>query len=131
MNIKEHISPVDVSIEIGKPGVYVFLSSSGLGKTFLANLLKTLEDPGIYIVTYDNRESIQRAMLEDIKRNKYELVFLDRYDMYASSEYNDVINDISRDTIVLVDAKNVDRLHVDKLNTVYFRRTGKELSMYA
>ena len=40
-----------------------------------------------------------------IKNKKYEVIMLDRYDLY-NGEYSDIIREFSKDTIVLMDCKS-------------------------
>ena len=77
MKIDKYLVTVDISLE---PGVYVLPDKSATGKTYLASLLKMYGGYGerVTSVTYSTAKDLDVAL----DPSKYDVVLLDRYDMY-------------------------------------------------
>ena len=65
------------------PGVYVFNSFSGTGKTVLASLLDKYRGYGERVASYTYRDYVKGLPISSIlDPDKYDLIVLDRYDLY-------------------------------------------------
>lgn len=109
----------DINIQLNN-GLYIFEGESATGKTRLFNELRNIqkyeqsERLKESIVTYTyNDYLLYNVTLEDIlkkyENEKLEVIILDRYDMYGSEEYIDSLVKISKDSIILVDCKSIDK----------------------
>lgn len=85
-------------------GVYVFDNESATGKTRLCNLLKKYRAFGepVAAYTYDDM-LIDIPITNVLVPGKFQLIMLDRYDMYAGNE--DLIQACGENAIVLIDCK--------------------------
>ncbi len=101
-----HIEKGPVSIHVNLDnGVYVFDAESGTGKTRLKCVLDNLMGIDDRIVTYTYNDKIRGFKLKDILiPEKYELILLDRYDLY-NGDCMDLIISCSENAIVLIDCK--------------------------
>lgn len=107
---------------IGVPGFYVFESESGIGKTYLANCLKSLsisKEPVVSITYADYFYGIPIESL--LKRIRPVLIMLDRFDLYRSDlKFLDTVLQYRELSIILCDCKhhaklktNFDFAHLD------------------
>lgn len=91
-------------------GIYVFDDVSAEGKTYLTNTLnkKAAVEP---VIGYTYLDYIKNGIRRDVCINRKVVVF-DRYDMYKG-EYIDLINELSKNSIVLIDCKDARALHLE------------------
>ena len=89
------------------PGVYVFNSFSGTGKTVLASLLDKYRGYGERVASYTYRDYVKGLPISSIlDPDKYDLIVLDRYDLYYGAG-EELLKVCARDKrcIVLIDCK--------------------------
>lgn len=99
---------IRVNIDISKNGVYVLGSESSSGKTYLAELCKSLNttyDSMFNVVSYiaGADESIYKQLID----RKCRICIVDRYDMFASDELSEELRLLGEDHIVLVGCKDI------------------------
>lgn len=101
------IDKYNVKIKINlESGIYVFDNESATGKTRLAKMLAEYQAYGEPVISYTYNDYLKGISLNNmIKNKKYEVIMLDRYDLY-NGEYSDIIREFSKDTIVLMDCKS-------------------------
>lgn len=105
MYIVNKYNPI-VEIRLGV-GLYQFNSQSSTGKTWLYNCLKDFSLAGENVVAYTYNDYLQNVSLLHLLKNKSpEVVLIDRYDMYLG-EFKDLILELSKTAIVLVDCKQM------------------------
>lgn len=95
---------VKIDIQLDK-GLYVFDSEAATGKTRLTKAIKRYMcyDAGVCAYTYNDKQCgipIENVLVP----KKYELIVVDRYDMYRDYGY-DLILECAKESIVLVDSK--------------------------
>ena len=96
---------VTINIEL-EPGIYVFDNQSATGKTRLAKLFSKYQAYGEPVASYTYNDKLKGLSLLDLlKNNKYEVILLDRYDLY-NGEYTDAIEKYSKEAVVLIDCKS-------------------------
>lgn len=87
-------------------GIYLFDSKSAMGKTRLAKELKKNAYYGENVISYTYNDFRFGYSLEDILVvGKYDLIMLDRYDMYKNYG-GELIKQCGKDSIVLLDCKS-------------------------
>jgi len=95
-----------ISISLNS-GIYVFDRESATGKTWLCNSLKELSSYGEPVDAYTYADFCKGLKLENIlKPHKYEVVLLDRYDLYKDLSHKKLFEDCFNNTVVLVDCKS-------------------------
>ena len=87
-------------------GVYVFDNESGIGKTYLADVINILNMEGFNGLYVNGKYRTEKSVLDDLcdAENKT-LVIVDSYDRYATDDITDRIREIGLHTIIMVDAK--------------------------
>lgn len=87
-------------------GIYVFDNESATGKTRLCKLLREYQAYGEKVASYTyNDKLIGVPITEILVPNKYEVILLDRYDLYEGYG-KELINKCAENTIILVDCKD-------------------------
>ena len=115
---------LDIELE---NGIYVFESESGVGKTYLAKVLKKYRTFNEPVASYSYDDFSMDVSLEELLANKFKVVVIDRYDMYSSKKLNDIIEKYRRDSTILVDCKitvnapKVDDIALVSRNSDYIR----------
>lgn len=97
----EEYRPI-INIDLDK-GVYIFDSESATGKTYLCKQLKKLQAYGEPVISFTYDDILRRTNLNDIDK-QYEVIMLDRYDLYRE-EGQGLINKFKDESIILVDCK--------------------------
>lgn len=88
-----------------EPGVYIFNNSSGTGKTALSTWLDKFSDYGERTCSYTYRDYTRgRPIQEALDPSKYDLIVLDRYDLYYGVG-KDLIFACAEKCVVLIDCK--------------------------
>ena len=88
-------------------GIFVFDNLSAMGKTYLLNVFNTVV-ANEAVVGYTYGDYKKHSIDKDFCKSRQVILF-DRYDRYRNV-YDDLINELSRDRIILVDCKNVAKL---------------------
>ena len=87
-------------------GVYVFPPISATGKTYLAKLVRYSCTAGARVFSYSYTDYyIGLPIAKAFDSEKYDVVILDRYDMYVGEGLAEM-KDFSRNGLVLVDCKS-------------------------
>lgn len=131
MQIIQRVKNINLNFDVKNNGVYIFSSKSGIGKTYLADVLDAVSGVSIYVVTYNKHKSVMDTMLNDICNGQYSVIFLDRFDLYENDEWRNVINSKRDDSIILVDCKDISKLRIPNLSVVYFDKNNLEMVVYA
>ena len=108
-----------VSVEIGK-GVYVFFPESGTGKSYLASILNVLCAGGDRVASYTYADFVRGFPVEAVLDNaKYDIVVLDRYDMYYGAGIESIVR-FGKNGTVLVACKQNPPFQCEMCSTVYY-----------
>lgn len=92
------------------PGIYIFAAESGIGKTYMYKLFNNIISFGENVFAYSYVDECKYRNLETMLKNKkYDVILIDRYDLYYNEEYNKLFEEASKDSIVLVDLKDNDK----------------------
>lgn len=110
MILNQDMLGMHLDINLPDSGLLIFANESGTGKTYLLELLKSLESESIAVVTYDRDENIQSAIINQIKKDSVKLVLLDRLDMYLDDSLVAMINKYSIDKVFLADLKHIENV---------------------
>lgn len=103
IDLKYHGISVRTSLD---SGVYVFPQSSANGKTYLGTILRLLgETDRVSSYTLEDTSLFDISVV--LNREKFDLVLLDRYDMYFGVGL-DLIQEFGKTGIVLIDCKAFD-----------------------
>lgn len=112
-------SGMRISVDIGK-GVYVFFPESGTGKSYLAYLFNALCTGGERVASYTYSDYYRGLPAETVLDNsKYDIVLLDRYDMYYGVAVESIIK-FGREGTVLVDCKQKPPFPCKVCSPVYY-----------
>lgn len=96
---------IEIDLE---PGIYVFDTFSGMGKTYLGELMTRYRN-GLAVYTYNDVR--QGLRLENHIRNLDKAILLDRYDMYSDIVEDDLLSRfVSKGGVVLVDCKDLRKI---------------------
>lgn len=91
-----------------QPGVYSAWSDSGMGKTYTAKLLRSLEqipNSGVLVLSYDYvRNCTEEDLCDKIIAGGYRLIFADRGDLYVTPKVYRAL--CASNAIVYLDTKN-------------------------
>ena len=110
MILNQDMLGMHLDLNLPDSGLLIFANESGTGKTYLLELLKSLESESIAVVTYDRDENIQSAIINQIKKDSVKLVLLDRLDMYLDDSLVAMINKYSIDKVFLADLKHIENV---------------------
>lgn len=110
MILNQDMLGMHLDINLPDSGLLIFANESGTGKTYLLELLKSLESESIAVVTYDRDENIQSAIINQIKKDSVKSVLLDRLDMYLDDSLVAMINKYSIDKVFLADLKHIENV---------------------
>lgn len=110
MILNQDMLGMHLDINLPDNGLLIFANESGTGKTYLLELLKSLESESIAVVTYDRDENIQSAIINQIKKDSVKLVLLDRLDMYLDNSLVATINKYSVNKVFLADLKHIENV---------------------
>lgn len=103
---KNNMYPVQIDIKL-ENGLYQFNCVSATGKTRLYYLLKDLTLEGVPVIAYSYNEYEAGISLETvIGDRKPQVILIDRYDMFLN-KYKDLLLELSRNCIVLIDCKTM------------------------
>lgn len=108
VNIK--LEEYEVVVDLPHAGMYTFWSVSASGKSYVAKLLKTansLNVSNILCLTYDVCYDAESYVSKIKKKSHHEIIYLDRFDLYATREIMDALVEVSNTTIVLMDLKSI------------------------
>lgn len=88
-------------------GIYTFDGYSATGKTRLFRLLRDLQKQGepIFTFTYDDKLLFGLQLSEILGSNRFEIIMLDRYDMYKGDGFLE-LEQHRKSCVVLLDCKS-------------------------
>ena len=99
-------STLDIQIDL-EPGIYTFYNDAATGKTRTWKELRQHQANGSPVATITYNDLLSGLTIKELlSKPHYDLIFADRYDMYASTEINKEINARRSDTVILVDYKS-------------------------
>jgi hypothetical protein len=107
-----NLKPKKLSIDL-EPGLYAFDDISASGKTYLMGLLNALnelEQISVCNITYKKDICIENV-INEINKKTYDVIFFDRMDLYITRELCDAISVLPKETIVLMDIKDLNLLY--------------------
>ena len=122
---------VKVTIDICKNGVYVLGSDSSSGKTYLANICKSLStiyDSVFSVVSY--MSGVDESIYKQLINRKCRICIVDRYDMFASDELSQELRVLGEDHIVLVGCKDIRIANSLKAKRAGIALTKDEVKVY-
>lgn len=104
------VGSVLVNIDLSN-GVYALDDDGATGKSYLYKLLLAYSriNQKVLALSY-NADWGVNDYVKVLDRNKYQLVIMDRYDMYCSVEISRVLYSMEEEVIVLVDVKDWNKL---------------------
>lgn len=123
-----NIGGKDINIRLYN-GIWVPYSESAMGKTYLMSLLRAYavrNKDEIMSITLDSYKD-DLWFVSEINRVKYELIFLDRADLYLTQECANCL--IGLNSVVIIDIKNSSNIHGIGINfcEIYFDEKGFEV----
>lgn len=109
------------------PGVYSIDPKSATGKTYLCETLKSLAVSGEPVIGYTYNDYVLGIDADTFvgKRKNLKIAMFDRYGMYPV--YNDLIKELGKNVIVLVDHKELVDL---RGKTCYLKLKNSKISIY-
>ena len=122
------ISGVNINIALNN-GIWLLSPDSATGKTRLGSLLRSLELNGDSICSFSYEDIQLGRHLEDILvPGKYDLIMLDRYDMYAPLGLA-AMKSCATNTIILIDCKKSDMLDYDDVCFITMTESSIEVDL--
>lgn len=112
MNKKFEIRPRAVHVNL-ENGYYFLGFDGGVGKTYLYNLLSKLGEAGklkFCGISYHKAQE-EDEILKKMRAEKYELIFLDRFDLYVTYEICKEVERLENSTIILLGIKDLNKLY--------------------
>jgi hypothetical protein len=106
------LKPRRIKIDL-EPGLYAFEDISATGKTYLMSLFNVLNEKELLSacnITYKRNISYESIICE-ITKQTYDIIFFDRLDLYVTNQLCDAIGNLPKETIVLMDIKDLNLLH--------------------
>lgn len=86
-------------------GIYLCNNESGCGKTYLKQILDKYNEIGYRVATYTFSDRVKGFPITTVlDKDKYDLVFIDRYDMYKGFGIKEIL-DFAKHGSVLIDCK--------------------------
>jgi hypothetical protein len=125
IEINETVNGRNLSIKL-KNGIYVFPATGGTGKSFVADMLKALDLQNVSVIEYNSNRDLLNSAIFDACSKKYDLVYMDRTDMYMDSNIFSKLLDISDSSTVVLDMKKRPDYTYDVLNvaTIHYGKRG-------
>lgn len=111
MNKVFNIYPRKVILNV-RPGCYVFESENAIGKTYVGKLLAKLSDLGelnACYITYSKLLSAE-AVTAKLTSSDFDIVFLDRFDLYISADLCRHMSNTCDQTTYLMDLKDTNKI---------------------
>lgn len=111
MNKVFNIHPRKVILNV-QPGCYIFEPENAIGKTYLGKLITKLSELGelnACYITYSKSLSI-KATIEELAHSNFDIVFLDRFDLYVSDDLCRHLNSTCEKTVYLMDLKDTNKI---------------------
>lgn len=104
------VGSVLIDIDLSN-GVYALDDDGATGKSYLYKLLLAYSriNQKVLALSYNANWNVNNYV-KVLNQNKYQLVILDRYDMYCSVEISKVLYAMEEDVVVLVDVKDWNKL---------------------
>jgi broad-specificity NMP kinase len=125
INIKEKLYGRQFSIKLDN-GIYVFTTLGGTGKTYVADILEDLKLKNVLVIKYTNNNDILNSELESACSGKYDLVYMDRTDMYMNEHIFNMLISISETSTIVMDLKERPDYAYEKLDiaSIYYGKEG-------
>lgn len=123
MNKIFNIYPRKVILNV-QPGCYVFEPESAIGKTYLGKLISKLSESGelnACYITYRKTLSVEK-IIKKLDSGDFDIVFLDRLDLYVSGELCKYLDSTHERTTYLMDLKDTNKIR-------YFSESYAEISL--
>lgn len=120
-----------LNVDICKNGVYVLGADSSSGKTYLANICKSLStiyDSVFSVVSY--MSGVDESIYKQLINRKCRICIVDRYDMFASDELSEELRLLGEDHIVLVVCKDIRIARSLKAKRAGITLTKDEVKVY-
>ena len=109
-----------VRVDLEK-GVYVFFPDSGSGKSYLASIFRELSASTKRVSSYTYTDYVPNMPIELVLDNaRYDIVVLDRYDMYYGVGVESVVQ-FGKSGTVLVDCKQTPPFPHEMCAVMYYR----------
>ena len=99
----------DISLKLNlENGIYSFVPINGNGKTYLYHLLNSAAQfcDNLEILTVTYSKFILSDLVSIIKSKKWDIILLDRFDLYYSKDINYCLDEIRNSSVILIDMKN-------------------------
>ena len=109
-------------------GVYLFDGNSATGKTRLMELLNRISDSTYCVLGYTYSDTRKIALCELLNKNHYEVVLVDRADMYLTQEDLEFLIKYAKEAIVMIDYKG-NSLDVEYLEDCYILMTEEKIEV--
>lgn len=118
----------DVYILINlEAGLYVLPSDGASGKTYLGKLLQAARANGvenIAYITYDPDLS-EQSIVEKMDLREDSVLLVDRFDLYKTKVIVSRLNSLSKNSVILVDVKNLNSLRLGNYRFAVISRMGE------
>lgn len=108
------LCPYSLKIDL-EPGVYAFNRESGIGKTFVFQLLKQVsqayQEKRVLAASY--MEYTENELINRLMSNMYDIIMFDRYEMWATPELDSCLQRQRDAAIILLDVKDLNSIILD------------------
>lgn len=105
------LNPRDLEINLQKD-CYGFENESALGKTYLFKLLTLVNNYGMAsccCITFRENYT-DMDIITELTKQKYDYIFLDRFDLYATDLICMKIEELRENSIIFLDIKNLKKV---------------------
>ena len=118
---------IEVEVRLDN-GVYIPVSESAIGKTYLYKIFKQYGETKALGFTYSDVQ-VGVDVEKVIKMNKPEIILFDRYDLYVD-KYHEVINEVKEFTIIILDCKIKEIQGVEITDWCYFNLEEHRIEVF-
>lgn len=126
-----HLNPRNLEINLPKD-CYCFENESALGKTYVFKLLTLINDydmASCCCITFKDW-CTEPNVIAALTKRKYDYIFLDRFDLYATDGICKAIEKIRAESIIFMDIKNLKKVKYCFPEFADIRITREKVEVY-
>ena len=129
MILRQVMSDRILNVNLPADGFYLFNRESSAGKTYIAELLKSVEDQKVLVLTYNRDRDFMNLAISKLDDTDLELVIVDRADLYMTSELLSKLYKVSSRCPVVVDLKSTSRFDLRSVRAATVLFDEKEICL--